>query len=169
MKRECNGQNTVITYRDGKHETLCEKTYKDMTGAANNKKKKRGRKRSRRVALQKGGDLVSSLNALTSDTKLPWARFPGEKHNFSGPGTNLDERLNPDETPKSWSKPVNRVDDAAYRRDLAYAKHSDTAKRIVADKKMIKELDETVNCTLKQRMERAVVKPIFKTKVRFRI
>jgi len=51
--------------------------------------------------------------------------LPG--HNFTGPGANLDERLNQDNTPKSWSKPVNRLDDAAYRHDLAYAKHSDTA------------------------------------------
>src|SRR6218665_595653 len=27
-----------------------------------------------------GGDLVSSLNVLTSNTKLPWGKFPGEMH-----------------------------------------------------------------------------------------
>src|SRR6218665_1382500 len=27
-----------------------------------------------------GGDLVGSLNMLTSNTKLPWGKFPGEMH-----------------------------------------------------------------------------------------
>ena len=34
-------------------------------------------------------------------------------HNFTGPGTKLKKRLNPDLTPKKWSKPVNCVDKAA--------------------------------------------------------
>ena len=33
--------------------------------------------------------------------------LPG--HNFTGPGTKLNKRLNPDLTPKKWSKPLNRV------------------------------------------------------------
>ena len=70
-------------------------------------------------------------------------------------------------TPKPWSKPVNRVDNAAYRHDLAYARHSDAAERIVADKKMIKELEGITNPNVKERMETAVVKPILKTKVKF--
>jgi len=91
--------------------------------------------------------------------------LPG--HNFTGPGTNLDKRLNPNGTPKPWYKPMNRVDGAAYRHDLAYVRHSAPAKRIVAGKKMIKELDEIVNPTVKEQMERAIVKPILKTKVKF--
>lgn len=59
------------------------------------------------------------------------------------------------------------MDGAAYRHDLAYAKHSDTAKRIVADKKMIKELESITNPTIKERMERAIVKPILETKIKF--
>jgi len=137
----------------------------------NTRSKRQRKKKTRYVRVQKGGDLVSSLNAVTSRVKLPWTKFPGEMHlpghNFTGPGTNLDKRLNPNGTPKPWSKPVNRVDCAAYRHDLAYARHLATAKRIVADKKMIKELDEIVNPTLKERMERAIVKPILQTKVKF--
>jgi len=48
-------------------------------------------------------------------------------HCFTGPGTHLDQRLNPDMTPKEWSEPINRVDKAAYHHDLAYAKYKDTA------------------------------------------
>jgi len=59
------------------------------------------------------------------------------------------------------------VDRAAYRHDLAYAKHADSANRIVADRRMIKELDSIIKPTLRERMERAVVKPILKTKADF--
>ena len=132
----------------------------------------RNKRRSKKTRfVQKGGDAVNSLNTLTSRIKLPWTKFRGEMHlpghNFTGPGTNLDKRLNPDGTPKPWSKPVNRVDNAAYRHDLAYARHSDTPQRIVADKKMIKELEGITNPTVKERMERAVVKPILKTSLEF--
>ena len=46
--------------------------------------------------------------------------LPG--HNFTGPGTKLKKRLNPDLTPKKWSKPVNRVDKAAYHHEICYLK-----------------------------------------------
>ena len=51
--------------------------------------------------------------------------------------------------PKWWSRPVNRVDRAAYHHDLAYAKYKNRAKRIEADKKMIRALDaiDTVSYT----------------------
>ena len=119
---------------------------------------------------KKGGDVINTLNAITRRVKLPWTRFSGEMHlpghNFTGPGTKLDKRLNADGTPKRWSKPVNRVDDAAYRHDLAYA---GTADRIAADRKMIKELDDISNPTLRERIERGVVRPILKAKVDFGI
>ena len=55
---------------------------------------------------QQGGDLVSSLNSLTSSISLPWTKFKGEmhlpSHNFTGPGTRLDLRLNADSSPKPW-------------------------------------------------------------------
>ena len=118
--------------------------------------------------VQKGGDIVNVLNRATGRIKLPWARFRGEMHlpghNFTGPGTKLNKRLKPDGTPKSWSKPVNRVDRAAYHHDLAYAKYADKTKRIEADKKMIRELDDISNPTLRERMERAVVRPLIATK-----
>ena len=50
--------------------------------------------------------------------------FPGEMYlpgmNFAGPGTNLEERLTSTDAYKEWSKPVDRVDNAAYHHDLAY-------------------------------------------------
>jgi len=69
-------------------------------------------------------------------------------HSFTGPGTRLDQRLNPDLTPKEWSKPINRIDRAAYQHDLAYAKHRDTASRNIADRIMVNQLNSIPNPTL---------------------
>ena len=63
--------------------------------------------------------------------------LPG--HNFTGPGTRLDLKLKPDNTPKDWSIPVDRVYSAAYHHDLAYSKYSETANRNVADQVMVNE------------------------------
>ena len=43
-------------------------------------------------------------------------------YNFTGPGTKLKKQLNPDLIPKKWSKPINRVDKAAYHHDTRYLK-----------------------------------------------
>ena len=53
---------------------------------------------------RKGGSLLNKfINNLPFKMHLPG-------HNFTGPGTKLKKRLNPELTPKEWSKPVNRVD-----------------------------------------------------------
>lgn len=118
-----------------------------------------------------GGDLTSSLNSFTSNIKLPWAKFPGEMHlpghSFTGPGTKLDLRLNRDGTPKPWSMPVDRVDEAAYKHDLAYLRYPDTANRNEADVAMVNELNNIKNPTTRERIERAVVAPILKAKANF--
>ena len=60
----------------------------------------------------------SFLNSLVN--KLPFQmHLPG--HNFTGPGTKLYKRLNSHGTPKEWSIPINRVDNAAYHHDLCYS------------------------------------------------
>ena len=118
-----------------------------------------------------GGDLVSSLNSVTSKIKLPWAKYPGEIHlpgmYFAGPGTRLDLRLNPDGLPKDSSKPIDRVDDAAYRHDMAYAAFPDTKTRNVADRAMVNELTEITDPTLRERVERAIINPILSAKANF--
>ena len=83
--------------------------------------------------------------------------LPG--NSFTGPGTKLYKRLNSDRTPKEWSIPINRVDNAAYHHDLCYSKHRDTKTRNeVCDKTM---LNETVNPTLRERIDNSIVgKPL---------
>ena len=92
--------------------------------------------------------------------------LPG--HNFTGPGTKLNKRLNPDLTPKKWSKPINRVDKAAYNHDLCYLKNNDTATRnAVCDKNMLNELKGIYNPTIREKMERGLVSSLIGTKARF--
>jgi len=62
------------------------------------------------------GFLNNTINSLPIEMHL-------RGHNFTGPGTKLNKCLNPDLTPKEWSKPVNRVDKAAYHHDICYVKN----------------------------------------------
>ena len=79
-------------------------------------------------------------------------------HNFTGPGKQLYKILNPDGTPKEWSNPTNRVDNAAYHHDLCYSKHNDTKTRNeVYDKTMLGELNGIVNPTLRERIDKSIV------------
>ena len=87
--------------------------------------------------------------------------------NYAGLGTRLDPRLDSSGRPKSDSLPVDRVDEAAYRHNMAYAAFPDTKTRNIADGVMVSELDEIPNPTLRERAERAVIKPILSTKANF--
>ena len=117
------------------------------------------------------GDLVNSINSALNKVKLPWAMFPGEMHlpgmNFPGSGTNLEERLTTTDGYKERSKPVDRVDNAAYHHDLAYMYFTDKAGRSEADKMMIEEMDAIKNPTIRERIERGIIKPIISTKEKF--
>ena len=62
---------------------------------------------------------------------------------------------------------LDRVDEAAYRHDMAYAAFPDTKTRNVADRVMVNELNEIANPTVRERAERAVIKPILNTKAKF--
>jgi len=111
----------------------------------------------------KGTDGGSFVNKLIN--KLPFEmHLPG--HNFTGPGTKLNKRLNPDKTPKKWSKPINRVDNAAYHHDICYDENKDTSVRNkVCDRDMLTELDGIFNPTLRERLDRSIVNKIIGTKV----
>ena len=95
-----------------------------------------------------GGSFLSTLmNKLPVEINLPG-------HNFTGPGRKLHKRLNRDGTPKEWSIPINRVDNAAYHHDLCYSKHDDTKTRNEGcDKIMLGELNGIVIPTLRERTD----------------
>ena len=118
-----------------------------------------------------GGDLVGVLNKVSQNFQLPLQKFPGEMHipgmNFAGPGTRLEYRLNDDGTFKEFSKPIDRVDQAAYYHDLAYNEYSDTENRNIADREMLQQLDSIENPTMREKIEMAIIKPIINTKQKF--
>src|SRR5213596_2074182 len=79
---------------------------------------------------------------------------------YCGPGTRLDLNLNEDGTPKPGCEPVDRVDEAALRHDLAYSRHDDLRNRNKADKVMMQELLKIPNPTCRERFETCCVLPI---------
>ena len=92
--------------------------------------------------------------------------LPG--HNFTGPGTKHYIRFNPDGTPKEWSIPINRVDNAAYHHDVCYSKYDDTKTRNeVCGKSMLGELIGIVNQTLRERIDKSIVGKLIKANVNF--
>ena len=109
-----------------------------------------------------GGSFLNTLvNKLTFEMHLPG-------HNFTGPGTKRYKRLNPDGTPKEWSIPINRVDNAVYHHDLCYSKDDDTKTRnVVCDKTMLGELSSIVNPTLRARIDKSIIGKLIKAKVNF--
>jgi len=89
--------------------------------------------------------------------------LPG--HNFTGPETRLDRRLNPDLTPREWSKPINRVDTAAYHHDVIMIYAMQNIKRGKPDKEMLRELDDITIPTLSERLDRDIVRNLINAKV----
>ena len=111
-----------------------------------------GRIKTQFIKTQEGGSLLNKfINNLPVELHLPG-------HNFTGPGTKSNKRLNPDLKPKEWSIPVNRVDKAAYHHDICYLENDDTATRnAVCDKNMLKELKGIYNPTLRERLDKSIV------------
>ena len=111
-----------------------------------------------------GGSVHNTLvNKLTFEMRLPG-------HNFTGPGTKLYKRLNPDGTPKELSIPINEVDNAAYHHDLCYSKYDDTKTRNeVCDKTMLGELNEIMKPTLRERIDKSIVGKLIKAKINFEL
>ena len=93
-----------------------------------------------------GSFLITFVNKLPFEMHLPG-------HYFTGPGTKLYKRLNSGGMPKEWSIPINEVDNTLYHRALCYSKHDDTK----IDKTMLNELNEIVNPTLRERIDKSIV------------
>ena len=90
--------------------------------------------------------------------------LPG--HNFTGPETKLYIRLNSDGTPKERSMPINGVDNGAFHHDLCYSKYDDSKTRNdVCDETMLNELNEIMNLTLRERIDKSIVGKLINAKV----
>ena len=90
-------------------------------------------------------------------------------HNVTGPGTKLYKILNPHGTPKEWSIPINRVDNAGVSsRFMLFTTWDETKTRNeVCDKIMLFELSGIVNPTLRERIDKAIVVNFINAKVNF--
>ena len=107
-------------------------------------KTKRVRRKSK---VRRGKGLLNTII-----NKLPFemhyiSPFTGRRANFCGPGTSLKNRLNPDGTPKDWSKPVSKADALALQHDLDYDKYNgnsqeDFKSRQESDRRMIAGLKD---------------------------
>ena len=71
-------------------------------------------------AIKYGSDIQKILTKFP--ISFPWSKYKGELHlpghSFSGPGTNLDKRLDSNDQPLSHSEPINHIDEASYKHDL---------------------------------------------------
>ena len=145
-----------------------ETTNEQLATTSNNRSMKRGKcaicgtTKTQFVKSAKGGSILNKMiNNLPVEMHLLG-------HNFTGPGTKLNKRLNTDLTPKEWSKPINIIDKASYHHDICYLKNNDTATRNnVCDKNMLQEMKDIYNPTLRERMERGLVSSLIGTKKRF--
>ena len=143
-------------------------TNEKLVTTSNNRTMKRGNcsvcgtTKTQFVKSSKGGSILNKMiNSLPVEMHLLG-------HNFTGPGTKLNKRLNADLTPKEWSKPINRIDKAAYHHDICYLKNNDTETRNrVCDKNMLEEMKNIYNPSLRERMERGLVSTLIGTKKRF--
>src|SRR5271156_5701701 len=90
--------------------------------------------------------------------------LPFEKHllgmRYCGPGTRLDLRLDEYGKPRPGNEPVDRVDEAALKHDLAYSRHDDLGHRHLADNEMLTDLFEIEQPTCRERLGSCIVVPI---------
>jgi len=138
------------------------------------------------LEVQKGGKEVKSVKLFTkrkekigadirdSSTKLlpnpSWQKYSGEKHlknyNYAGPGTRLDLRLDENKNPKPGEEPINKIDEACLKHDIAYESES-IKDRHVADVELIHDLNAIKNLTWNEKLARILIKNIMKAKVVF--
>ena len=124
--------------------------------------------------LKQGGDNLQSSSGgdlQTISSKLPgfpWAKYKGEHHlpghNYTGPGTRLDIRLDENNIPKPGEEPINRVDQSALKHDIAY-NNPNIRDRQKADIDLIQDLNEIKNPTFRERLDKAIVKNVMKAKI----
>ena len=74
-------------------------------------------------------------------------------------------QLNSDDIP--ITKPINRVDTAANKHDLAYRHNIDLQSQHLANQQMIEELKNISNRTFREKVERAIVIRILQAKIKF--
>ena len=112
-------------------------------------------------------DIQSLLSKLPG---LPWSKYPGEKHlpnyQYCGPGTRLDIRLDANGNPKPGEEPINKIDKICLNHDKDYQlAGDDLSLKHQADRIMLQMLDSITDPTIRERVERLIVKTALKSKL----
>ena len=123
--------------------TVCKKEISKANKAKHEKTDKHRHKGGDgRSPVRQGADLQQTM---CKGPGLPWAKYQGEKHlpkyNYAGPCTRLDIRLDENDNPKKGEEPINKVDAAALKHDIAY-RAEDIRSRQKADIDLIQDLNE---------------------------
>jgi hypothetical protein len=109
-----------------------------------------------------GGDIVSGFSNVAEKVGLPLKNFHLPGHNFTGPFTELDKRLDKHDNPLPQFKPFNQIDNIALSHDKCY-RDSDkyrTKTRKDCDKEMLNDLNSVKTRGIREKIDYAIVKPI---------
>ena len=124
--------------------------------------------RVNKVLEKHGGSVANTIINLPFELHLiDWQNL--RKYNFAGPGTKLEKRLNPDDTPKEDSIPINKLDEGAYYHDLCYRDHTDTESRTECDKHLKTIADKfshDPNASVSDKVNAKIVKLIMDQKIK---
>lgn len=134
-------------------------------GKGKGKGRGRGKRRlsSRRFMRGRGSDIVDKII-----DKLPVElHLPG--HNFTGPGTKLHKRLDKHGRPLPHSKPKNKVDEVSMHHDICYNKNKSREGRKKCDLDMMSRLNNLKKLSIREKIERALIKPVMAKKVKLNI
>ncbi len=154
-KKKTNTKN--ISYFKSKNNRVIEKVYVRCVCGSN---------KSKFISRHKRGRDIQKL----SGSKFTTTGIPGELHlpgySFCGPGTNLDKRLDEADNPKPWSKPINRVDEVCMRHDIDFGNTTTLEEKHEADREMLNNLSLIQNPTLREKVDRFIVKKMISAKLK---
>lgn len=104
-----------------------------------------------------GGDIVSSVEKLG----IPFKNWHLPGHNYTGPFTELDKRLDKNDNPLPGYEPFNQIDEVAMKHDICY-RESDkgVTTRKECDKEMLTNLDKMKTKGIREKLDYLVVKPV---------
>ena len=108
-----------------------------------------------------GGDIVSTISKVAKKIGIPLKNIHLPKHNYTGPFTELDKRLDKNDNPLPEFQPYNQIDRIAMHHDINYREaDKGHGTRQQADKVMLDELNSIKTKGIREKIDYAIVKPI---------
>lgn len=115
----------------------------------------------RKIIKKEGGDVVSGLKSIANKIGIKLKNWHLPNHNYTGPFTELDVRLDENGNPKPGYEPYNQIDKIAMHHDHNYRlADKGIMTRSDADKIMLHELDKVKTKGFREKVDYAIVKPI---------